>query len=102
VIASDTGDLMLDTGSFEYSNIKDKNRSYNVGGGVNVGGNSSKAGDDPAKNGVTYNISGNYGFSDSRQTNFATVGEGEITVRDGSSIGNTDEYSGLKRDVSKA
>ncbi len=110
VIASDTGDLMLDTGSFEYSNIKGNDRSYNVGGGVNVGGNSSKAGDDPAKNKVTYNVSGNYGFSDSRQTNFATIGEGTITVRDtsaslgagGSSIGNTDEYSGLKRDVSKA
>jgi len=110
VIASDTGDLMLDTGSFEYSNIKSNDRSYNVGGGVNVGGNSSKAGDGPVKNKVTYNVSGNYGFSDSRQTNFATIGEGTITVRDtsaslgagGSSIGNTDEYSGLKRDVSKA
>ena len=110
MIASDTGDLMLDTGSFEYSNIKSNDRSYNVGGGVNVGGNSSKAGDDPVKNKVTYNVSGNYGFSDSRQTNFATIGEGTMTVRDtsaslgagGSSIGNTDEYSGLKRDVSKA
>ncbi len=110
VIASDTGDLMLDTGSFEYSNIKGNDRSYNVGGGVNVGGNSSKAGDDPVKNKVTYNVRGNYGFSDSRQTNFATIGEGTITVRDtsaslgagGSSIGNTDEYSGLKRDVSKS
>ncbi|MBP7796953.1 MAG: hypothetical protein KA059_09290 [Elusimicrobiales bacterium] len=110
VIASDTGDLMLDTGSFEYSNIKGNDRLYNVGGGVNVGGNSSKAGDGPVKNKVTYNVSGNYGFSDSRQTNFATIGEGTITVRDtsaslgagGSSIGNTDEYSGLKRDVSKA
>ena len=108
MIASDTGDLMLDTGSFEYSNIKGNDRSYNVGGGVNVGGNSSKAGDGPVKNKVTYNVSGNYGFSDSRQTNFATIVEGAITVRDtsaslgagGSSIGNTDEYSGLKRDVS--
>jgi hypothetical protein len=93
VIASDTGDLMLDTGSFEYSNIKGNDRSYNVGGGVNVGGNSSKAGDDPVKNKVTYNVRGNYGFSDSRQTNFATIGEGNITVRDG---GSTDK---LNRDT---
>ena len=93
MIASDTGDLMLDTGSFEYSNIKGNDRSYNVGGGVNVGGNSSKAGDDPVKNKVTYNVRGNYGFSDSRQTNFATIGEGNITVRDG---GSTDK---LNRDT---
>jgi len=94
VIASDTGDLMLDTGSFEYSNIKGNDRSYNVGGGVNVGGNSSKAGDDPVKNKVTYNVRGNYGFSDSRQTNFATIGEGTITVRDGKT-----DLSKLNRDT---
>jgi hypothetical protein len=94
VIASDTGDLMLDTGSFEYSNIKGNDRSYNVGGGINFGGNSSKAGDDPVKNKVTYNIIGNYGFSDSRQTNFATIGEGTITVRDGEA-----DLSKLNRDT---
>jgi len=97
VIASDTGDLMLDTGSFEYSNIKGNDRSYNVGGGVNAGSDSKS-------------VNATYGFTDKRQTNFATIGEGTIKVRDtsaslgagGSSIGNTDEYSGLKRDVSKA
>ena len=89
VIASTTGDLTLDTGSLEYSNIKDKDRSSNVGGGVNVGSDSKS-------------VNATYGFTDKRQTNFATVGEGEITVRDGSSIGNPEEYSGLKRDVSKS
>jgi len=92
VIASDTGDLTLATGSFEYSDIKDKDRSYNVGGGVTVGSQKTAEGDE-----ATYNVNGSYGFSDSRQTNFATIGEGTIIVRDG----NTD-LSELNRDVSKA
>jgi hypothetical protein len=90
VIASDTGDLTFETGSFEYSHIKDKDKSYNVGGGGNFGGSDS------------WSANTEYGFSDKRQTNFATIGEGTITIRDGSSIGTPDQYSGLKRDVSQA
>ena len=102
VIASDTGDLTLDTGSFEYSHLRDRNRSYNVGGGVNAGGGTSTTAGVTSKNDPTYSVNGDYGFSDSRQTNFATIGEGTIIIRDGSSIGTPGEYSGLKRDVSKA
>ena len=96
VIASDTGDLTLATGSLEYSHIKDRNSSTNFGGGIS-GSTGNKNVD--AEKGVS---SASYGFSDSRQTNFATIGEGEITIRDGSSIGSPDDYNGLKRDVSKA
>ena len=82
VIASTTGDLVLDTGSFEYNDIKDKDISYNIGGGINAGSSSSS-------------VSGDYGFSDTRQTNFATVGEGTIIVRDEDT-----DLSKLNRDVS--
>ncbi|HQO41312.1 MAG TPA: hypothetical protein PK986_12660, partial [Spirochaetota bacterium] len=51
---------------------------------------------------LDYNVNANYGFKDSRQTNFATVGEGTIIVRDGTSIGSPDTYDGLKRDVTLA
>jgi hypothetical protein len=42
-------------------------------------------------------VNASYGFSQKRQTNFATIGEGTIIVRDG----NTD-LSGLNRDITKA
>jgi len=69
VIASTTGDLTLETGSLEYSNIKDKDKSYSVGGGMDVGTKSDKS-------------YGNYEFSDKKQTNFATIGEGNIIITD--------------------
>ena len=72
---------MLDTGSFEYSNIKGNDRSYNVGGGVNAGSDSKS-------------VNATYGFTDKRQTNFATIGEGTITVRDGEA-----DLSKLNRDT---
>lgn len=98
VIASDTGDLTLDTGSFEYSHIKDRDYSYNVGGGANLGRR-----EEPKKETkTTYSVTEDYGFSDKRQINYATVGEGEIIVRDGSAIGSADTYEGLKRDVALA
>jgi tetratricopeptide (TPR) repeat protein len=98
VIASESGDLVLNTGSFEYSDIKDKDRSSSVGGGLSLGISQTKGpnekGEIKTKNNVKYSVSGDYSLRDKRQTNFATVGEGEIIVRDG----NTD-LSGLNRDV---
>ncbi|MCL2154231.1 MAG: hemagglutinin repeat-containing protein [Leptospirales bacterium] len=92
VIASESGDLKLDTESLEYSDIKDKDRSYSIGGGISLGGNS-----DGENNNPKYSVDGEYGLRDKRQTNFATVGEGEIIVRDGET-----DLSGLNRDVSIA
>ncbi|MBN2400765.1 MAG: hypothetical protein JXN64_00040 [Spirochaetes bacterium] len=85
VIASTTDDpanLKIDTGSFEYSNIKDKNRSSNFGAGINIGknyaGNSSESSN-------TYSVNASYGYSNKQQMTFATVGAGTIIVRDGKS-----------------
>ena len=49
------------------------------------------------KESATYSVDGNYSLSDKRQKNFATIGEGEIIVRDGNA-----DLSGLNRDVSIA
>ncbi len=53
MIASTSNDLSLDTGSFEYIHIKDKDISYNAGAGVNLGSNSTGK---PEEKKITYNI----------------------------------------------
>ncbi|MBN2400761.1 MAG: hemagglutinin repeat-containing protein [Spirochaetes bacterium] len=94
VINSTTGDLTLDTGSFEYSNVKDKNRSSNFGAGINIGknyaGNSRESSN-------SYSVNASYGYSNKQQMTFATVGVGTINVRDGKS-----DLLKLNRDVNKA
>ena len=94
MIASTSNDLTLDTGSFEYINIKDKDISYNFGGGANAGTNYTGK---PEEKNNTWSVNANYSFSQKRQTNFATIGEGTIIVRDGDG-----DLSGLNRDVTKA
>ena len=94
VIASTSNDLTLDTGSFEYIHIKDKDISYNAGAGVNLGSNSTGK---PEEKNNTWSVNASYGFSQKRQTNFATIGEGTIIVRDGET-----DLSGLNRDITKA
>ena len=94
VIAATSDDLTLDTGSFEYIHIKDKDISYNFGGGANAGANYTGK---PDEKNNTWSVNANYGFSQNRQTNFATIGEGTIIVRDGET-----DLSGLNRDVTKA
>jgi len=88
VIASDIDKLKLDTGSLEYRNIKDRDRGSNFGGGGNISGGAA-----PKSNSQSLSVS--YGFTDKRQTNFATIGEGEITVMDGKT-----DLSKLNRDTS--
>jgi filamentous hemagglutinin family protein len=101
VIASTTGDLKLDTGSFEYSNLLDKNRSYGIGGGVGGGYNTNYDKPPDDRTSASYNLDGNYSLSDKRQKNFATIGEGTIIVRD-ASAGSATGLEGLNRDVSIA
>ncbi|MCL1911041.1 MAG: hemagglutinin repeat-containing protein [Leptospirales bacterium] len=119
LIASDSKDMSFATGSLEYSNIKDTDRSYSVRIGFNVGAsgisdqkNPDDKGANDADNGVaaqdnrdenkngnanvSYGVNAGYEFGYAKQTNFATIGEGEITVRDGGGI------DGLNRDVEKA
>jgi hypothetical protein len=62
----------------------------NLGGGANINGTGE---------GLTGSANGTYGFTDKRQTNFATIGEGEIIIRDESSTGDPEKYNSLKRDV---
>jgi len=88
VIASDIDKLKLDTGTLEYKNIKDRDRGSNFGGGGNISGGA-------APNSNSQSVSVSYGFTDKRQTNFATIGEGEITVMDGKT-----DLSKLNRDTS--
>lgn len=62
----------------------------NLGGGANINGTGE---------GLTGSANGTYGFTDKRQTNFATIGEGNIIIRDESSTGDPEKYNSLKRDV---
>ncbi len=91
LIAATTDDLMLTTGTFEYSDIKDRDISYNYGGGVNLGSNRAGSGE---KKNNTWSVNANYGYAERRQINFATVGEGNLIVRDGNR-----DLSKLNRDT---
>jgi hypothetical protein len=105
VIASTSNDLTLDTGSFEYSDIKDKDISWNGGltgsyGKSYVTKTDGDNNDGDKSNSAKYNTwsaSLTYGYSEKRQTNFATIGEGNIIVRDGNG-----SLASLKREVSKS
>ncbi len=85
VIASTTDNLTLTTGSLEFSNIKDKDVSFNAGG-------SASGSFKPTEN--TYSSSLNYGYTDNRQTNLATIGAGTITITKPET-----SAEGLNRDV---
>ena len=101
LITSTTGDLVLSTGTLEYENIQDRISKFNLGAGIGFdstntagtqGTNNPQVGvgampeNKPGTHGTT-DVSGGFnslsvGFSDKRQTNFATIGAGLITVRD--------------------
>ncbi|MGG7558031.1 hemagglutinin repeat-containing protein [Pseudomonas sp. ES3] len=108
LIAADNGNLKLDTGTLGFSDIagKDKEHGYylNVGGSYSKGGggaqDSSQVGKgEKDKNG--WSISGWEYEKDRQQTVRATVGAGEVVVRNDSQTG-ADSMAGLNRDVSKA
>ncbi|WP_223522883.1 hemagglutinin repeat-containing protein [Pseudomonas sp. BF-RE-24] len=108
LIAADNGNLKLDTGTLGFSDIagKDKEHGYylNVGGSYSQGGggaqDSSQVGKgEKDKNG--WSISGWEYEKDRQQTVRATVGAGEVAVRNDSKTG-ADSTAGLNRDVSKA
>uniref|UniRef100_UPI0028A6C279 hemagglutinin repeat-containing protein n=1 Tax=Pseudomonas nitroreducens TaxID=46680 RepID=UPI0028A6C279 len=111
LIASDRGNLKLDTETLGYSDIagKDKEHSYyvNVGGSTKAGGGKELALQDDSQVGKGkpgesgWSISGYDYEKDRQQIVRATVGEGEITVR-GDAQSGTDSTAGLNRDVDKA
>lgn len=107
LIASDTGNLKLDTGTLGFSDIagKDKEHGYylNVGGSYSNGSETvqdqSQIGKG-AKNQSGWSIEGWNYEKDRQQIVRGTVGAGDIVVR-GDSAGK-DSTTGLNRDVSKA
>ncbi|WP_225594830.1 hemagglutinin repeat-containing protein [Pseudomonas sp. PDM22] len=103
VIASNTGDLLLNTGTFGHSDLYDKDRYKSVDITSGMAYNSKENQD----KGKTTNdqaqvpnkfIAGSYDIRNAEQVNRATVGAGEIVVRDNPG----QDLSGLNRDTDKA
>ncbi|WP_283190188.1 hemagglutinin repeat-containing protein [Pseudomonas sp. PMCC200344] len=110
VIAADNGNLKLDTGTLGFSDItgKDKEHGYylNVGGTYNSGGNGGTVQDGSqvgkGKEGQAGGSVEGWNYEkDREQIVRATVGAGEIVVRNDAQTG-ADSTVGLNRDVSKA
>ena len=108
VLAADNGNLKLDTGTLGSRDItgKDNEHGYylNVGGSYSMGGGSqadkpNKGMEGKEKN--SWSVEGYNYNKDREQILRATVGEGEIVVRDDKVTG-ADSTAGLNRDVSKA
>ncbi|MDO7930132.1 hemagglutinin repeat-containing protein [Pseudomonas sp. KFB-139] len=108
LIASDSGNLKLDTGTLGFSDIagKDKEHGYylNVGGTYNPSGSTAQ---DPSQEGKGekskngWSVEGWNYEKDREQIVRATVGAGEVVVRNDAETGG-DSTAGLNRDVSKA
>ncbi|MFV0456378.1 MAG: hypothetical protein ACK5NQ_15565, partial [Pseudomonas sp.] len=105
LIASDSGDLKLDTDTLGFSDIAghDKEHSYylNVGGSYGNGqqDQSQQGKGDAGVNG--WSVEGHEYERDRQQIVRATVGEGEIVVRNDEQT-DTDSTAGLNRDTRKA
>ncbi|CAH0321622.1 DNase CdiA [Pseudomonas brassicacearum] len=108
VLAADNGNLKLDTGTLGSRDItgKDNEHGYylNVGGSYNMGSGSqadkpNKGMEGKEKN--SWSVEGYNYNKDREQILRATVGEGEIVVRDDKVTG-ANSTAGLNRDVSKA
>ncbi|MBX8577600.1 hemagglutinin repeat-containing protein, partial [Pseudomonas cichorii] len=108
LIASDSGNLKLDTGTLGFSDIagKDKEHGYylNVGGTYNPSGSTAQ---DPSQEGKGekskngWSVEGWNYEKDREQIVRATVGAGDVVVRNDAETGG-DSTAGLNRDVSKA
>ncbi|PZW49455.1 hemagglutinin repeat-containing protein [Pseudomonas sp. URMO17WK12:I2] len=122
LLASDSGNLNLDTGTFGFRDIEGHDREHawyiNAGGTYSWGSDSGSGGEpadgnaaatsavvDPSqqnKDGSNnWNLSGYDYRMEREQIVRATVGEGEIVVRSDADTGH-DSTAGLNRDVSKA
>ncbi|WP_049721647.1 hemagglutinin repeat-containing protein [Gilvimarinus polysaccharolyticus] len=99
----DQGNLVLDTGTIGFSDIEDHDEfeSFYLNVGFSTGGDSganSNTGASPDEGSTSWSAEGNYADHDYRQTNYATVGNGNITVRDEPNV----DLSGLNRDTDNA
>jgi len=113
IIASKSKDLTLDTGTLTYSDLQDRDKSRQVGGSISIGGPLSGDGDgsagklgDPSNLNVT--IEGQYAKKDKEGITRATVGEGEIIIRDKDKqkeledSGKTQKLANINRDLNLA
>ena len=110
VLSSENGNLKLDTATLGYSDIagKDKEHGYYLNGGGSYGwGASGSTTQDSSQAGKgkegesSWSVSGFNYEKDREQTVRATVGAGDIIVRNDPATGN-DSVAGLNRDLSKA
>ncbi|ROM71413.1 hypothetical protein BK653_05910 [Pseudomonas brassicacearum] len=108
VLAADNGNLKLDTDTFGFRNIngKDNEHGYylNVSGSYNMGSGSQADKPNKGMEGKEKNSWALEGYNynkDREQILRATVGAGEVVVRNNNVTG-TDSTAGLNRDVSKA
>ena len=113
IIASKSKDLSLDTGTLTFSDLADKDKSKHVGGSISIGGPLSGGGDKNQGKGnnsgdLNFTIEGQYAKKDKEGVTRATVGEGEITIRDTEKqkeleeSGKTQKLANLNRDLEKA
>jgi filamentous hemagglutinin len=109
LIASDTGNLKLDTGTLGFSDIhgRDKEDSYylNIGGSYGLSNGSTQQDSSQVGKGDEgvsgWSLEGHEYTRDREQIVRATVGEGEVLVRNDAGTGE-DSTAGLNRDVSRA
>ncbi|WP_341845537.1 hemagglutinin repeat-containing protein [Phytopseudomonas flavescens] len=110
LLASNTGNLKLDSGTLGFSDIAghDKERSYYLNVGGSYGKNDAKdtqqdkSQEGKGEKGKTgWSVEGYEYEKDRQQIVRATVGEGELIVRGDAQTGQ-DSTQGLNRDVSKA
>ena len=102
VLNSASGDLKLDTGTLGFSDLTDYDKSHADSGQVGLT-TPGAAGKMP---GVT--LQGSYASHDTEQKTRATLGEGEIVIRDEKKqqeiekAGKTQELASINRDMTKA
>lgn len=113
IIASKSKELTLDTGTLTFSDLADKDKSKNIGGSISVGGPLSGGGNESegkigGSGDLSVTVEGQYAKKDKEGVTRATVGEGEITIRDEAKqkeleeSGKTQKLSNLNRDLDKA
>ncbi|WP_259665730.1 hemagglutinin repeat-containing protein [Rhizobium binae] len=79
-IVSESGDLKLDTGTLTYDNF-DGRKGYE-GFSIDLGIDLSNGKDENGNSTTNHTLEGSYQLDDTRQTVRATIGAGEIVIRD--------------------
>ena len=94
---NDGGNLNISTGTFGFTDFQDHDNEQDSYLSVSYGN-----GDNPSTNGVesnsTYGVEGHHNERDREQVTRATIGAGNIEVRDDQDV----DLSGLNRDIDKA